>query len=66
MLSINTVFNAIDKLGREYKYLYIRQGIYNQNEFRLYNITLGEYTEVEEEWFNQREIEILDKVFSIR
>lgn len=61
-MKIGTIFKATDKLGRTYKYQLERLNPNNSmREYILNNLTDSTITEVENEWFNQRKIIILQE-----
>jgi hypothetical protein len=59
-MKLNQLFKATDKLQRKYMYKYL--GIDEQSNgynIKLFNVSLNELTYIENEWFNQRIIEVL-------
>ena len=56
-MKIGTTFDATNKLGEKYRYTLIALNPAEpMREYILWNETRDHKTEVEAEWFNQREI----------
>lgn len=56
----DAIFVATDKLGRKYKYRFVGKAkVNNGYDIQVFNMTTCSTSFVEEEWFNQRKIELV-------